>query len=134
MHYVQVLNSDRGSVLGTQIGVADRWWTRMRGLLGRRPLEPGEGLLLQPCQAVHMYGMSYPLDVAFLDRSGSVVALYPGLSPGRRTSFHRHANKALELPSGTLEASGTQKGDTLICQPPGTAPDERSRAGNGGST
>jgi uncharacterized membrane protein (UPF0127 family) len=95
--------------------MADRWWRRLLGLLGREPLSQGEGLLLRPCRAVHMIGMSQSLDVAFLDASGRVVAVYPGLPPGSRTSWHGRARDALELPPGTLAATGTIEGDTIVC-------------------
>ncbi|HEX8362899.1 MAG TPA: DUF192 domain-containing protein, partial [Longimicrobium sp.] len=69
-------NATRGAVVGSRVAVADRWWLRLRGLLGRPPLATGEGLLLDPCRAVHMLGMQYPLDVAFVDERNTVVALY----------------------------------------------------------
>jgi uncharacterized membrane protein (UPF0127 family) len=113
--YVRAENVIRRTVLGTRIGVADRWWLRLAGLLGRERLAPGEGLCLRPCRAVHMLGMSQSLDVAFLDPSGRVVAIYPGLSPGDRTGWHSKAREALELPPGTLAATGTREGDTIVC-------------------
>jgi len=61
-----------------------------------------------------MYGMSFLLDVAFLDAKGGVVATYRSLSPGSRTRWHRNAVYALELPAGTLDDSGTVIGDVLI--------------------
>jgi uncharacterized membrane protein (UPF0127 family) len=82
-------------------------------MLARPAPLPGEGLLLSPCRSIHMYGMRYPLDVAFLDARGGVVASYPCLSPGARTRWHRQAAHALELPAGTLETSGTRVGDVL---------------------
>jgi uncharacterized membrane protein (UPF0127 family) len=112
MRSVQVANATRGAVVGSRVAVADRWWLRMRGLLGRPPLAVGEGLLLDPCRAVHMLGMTYPLDVVFIDELRRVVALYPGLAPRARTGFHE-ARYALELPAGTLQRSGTSVGDTL---------------------
>lgn len=114
MRYVRVSNPTRGFTLGTRIGVAEGWWQRVRGLVGRGPLLEGEGLLLRPCRAVHMFGMRYPLDVAFVDRRGEVVARYAALPPGGRTGWHREALDALELPAGTLEATGTQEGDTVV--------------------
>jgi uncharacterized protein len=102
-------------VLGNRIVVADRWWSRLRGLMGRSNLAPGEGLLLRPCRAVHMMGMRFPLDIAFLDTNGTVVAAYPNLRPGARTGWHRQADGALELPAGTLAASGTREGDQIVC-------------------
>lgn len=108
-----MLNATRGRTLGERVGVADRWWLRLRGLLGRPPLAPGEGLLLTPCRGVHMYGMKYPLDVAFLDPSGTVVATYHALAPGERTALHPTARTALELPAGTLRETETREGDIL---------------------
>lgn len=114
MRYVRAVNRTRGLELGRRVGVADRWWLRLRGLLGRRGLPAGQGLLLHPCRAVHMLGMRFPLDVAFLDSTGAVVALYHDLRPGARTRWHRRAINALELPAGTLAATGTAEGDIIV--------------------
>jgi len=113
MQYVEVTNATRGRVLGTRVAIADRWWSRARGLLGKSPLAQGEGLFLAPCRAVHMWGMRFALDVAFVDAYGGVVALYHGLRPGGRSRWHRDAHAALEFPAGTLEATGTCEGDAL---------------------
>ena len=112
MRRVRVANATRGGVVGESVAVADRWWLRLRGLLGRPPLAPGEGLLLDPCRAVHMLGMRYPLDVAFVDDRRTVVATYHGLAPRARTGWHA-ARYALELPAGTLRDTETQQGDAL---------------------
>lgn len=125
MNHVGFTNVTRGRVLGTWISVADRWWQRLRGLLGRSPLSAGSGLLLQPCRAVHMFGMRYAVDVAFLDRRGSVVAVYHRLAPGQRSRWHKGAAYALELPAGTLAMTGTREGDRLawdLCDPVFSAP------------
>lgn len=114
MSTVRVRNADRDTLLGAEVGVADDWWGRLRGMLGRPPLRPGEGLLLSPCRSVHMYGMRFGLDVVFLARDGRVVGLYEALAPGRRTRWHRDAVHALELPCGTIASSGTRLGERLV--------------------
>src|SRR2546426_1619371 len=91
MSYAWLTNLTRGRVLGTRIAVADRWWLRLRGLLGRPPLGAGGGVLLTPCRPVHTFGLSYPVDVAFLDRRGAVVALYHRLAPGTASRWQRGA-------------------------------------------
>jgi len=115
--WVAVTNLTRGRAVAHRVQLADRWLARLRGLLGRRPLRDGEGLLLVPCQGVHMFGMRYAVDVVFVDRRGIVVATYPGLAPGRRSKWHGRAVAALEVPAGTLATSGTQKGDALEWRP-----------------
>jgi uncharacterized membrane protein (UPF0127 family) len=113
MRLVRVVNTRANRELGSRIGLADRWLSRLRGMLVRPAPGRGEGLLLTPCSSVHMYGMGFPLDVAFLDRHGAVVAMYPSLAPGFRARWHRKAAHALELPGGTLLESGTTVGDVL---------------------
>ncbi len=116
MKFVRAVNVARGRELGARVGVADRWWLRLRGLGGRTALAPGEGLLLRPCRAIHMMGMRFPLDVAFLDAGNRVVARYARLSPGASTRWHRRARAALELPAGTLDETGTLEGDLVEYQ------------------
>ena len=106
-----------GASLCDRVRVADSWWARFRGLLGTPPLPAGEGLLIDPCRGVHMFGMRYPIDVAFLDRAGKVVGICHRLAPGARSPFVRAARSALELPAGTLEAAGITEGDTLTLSP-----------------
>src|SRR5689334_3821640 len=122
MHRLRVVNANRNHELGSRIGLANGWLTRLRGMLGRPVPDRGEGLLLTPCRSVHMYGMRFPLDVAFLDRSGEVVAIFPSLAPGSRPRGHRKGVHALELPAGTLAQSGTVVGDVLVWS---VVPDEQ---------
>ena len=110
---VRVFNVTRGTEVGSQVFFASTWWGRARGWLGYPEPPPGTGLLLVPCKGIHMIGMKYPIDVAFLDLSNVVVATYASLQPWQRTKLHGNAHSALELPSGTLQKTGTAVGDQL---------------------
>lgn len=131
---IRVVNKTRESVLGAHVQLADRWWNRVRGFLGRAQPRGGEGLLLSPCRAVHMVGLGFPLDVIFLDREGAVVALYPTLRSGRLTRYHKRAEYALELPAGTIEATDTRPDDRIVWLPTEGAGEgfDPSPNGNGG--
>lgn len=114
MRHVSVMNRTRDRLLGHRVGLADSWWLRLRGLVGRPEPEPGEGLLLVPCGAVHTYGMGYPLDVLLLTRRGTVLATFPEMEPWTRTSRFAEARYALELPAGAIDATSTRRGDRLV--------------------
>lgn len=114
---MSVLNRTRGTSLGHRVAVADNFFSRLRGLLGRPNPEEGEGLLILPSRGVHMYGMKYSLDVVLVDAKGQVVALYPELPPGARTRMHRTARAAVELPAGAIARSGTNEGDHIDWHP-----------------
>ena len=113
MTLLRVTNKTRNSVLGGRITIADRWWSRFRGFLGRAEPQEGEGLLLMPAKSIHMYGMRFPLDVLFLDRTGRVVGRHVDLRPGERTDWYADAEYALELPVGTIESADTKVGDQI---------------------
>ena len=88
---------------------------RMRGLLGRNELAPGEGLLLPHESSVHMFFMRFPIDVVFLDRNLNVLKVVSNLRPWRLAGCRR-AKAALELPAGA--ASGVVVGEQLDAEPP----------------
>ena len=116
MRVVRVTNTRTGKEVGSGVVVADRWWRRAIGLLGRDALGAGEGLLLKPCGSVHTLGMRLSIDVAFLDDDGCVVSTRPSLTPGRVAVGGSAARAALELEAGTLDYTGTRPGDNLIIE------------------
>lgn len=113
MEAVRVVREDSGVQLGSSVGVADSWWRRFRGLLGRPRLKEGQGLLLLDCSSVHTVGMRYAIDVAFLDADGCVVRSIGGLAPFRVGVGGRSAVHTLELPAGRLAETGTTPGVRL---------------------
>lgn len=96
----------------SRVWSAHRAGQRLRGLLDRAPLQVGEGLLLSPCNSIHTVGMTYPLDVVFVDRQGRVVKCVAGLKPWRTAAAWR-ARHTLELAAGSLEHIGLKVGDSL---------------------
>ncbi len=113
-----IINESRGVLLGDQVRSADGFWRRLKGLIGTRPLQPGEGLRISPCDCVHTLGMRYALDVLFVDDSGIVVGCVNGLPPNRISPRFRNARAVVELPAGTLVRTGTVPGDRLRFGPP----------------
>ena len=70
-------------ILGVRVEVADTFAKRTRGLIGRPPPGPGEGLRILRCNAIHTFFMRYPIDATFLDREDRVVKVVRGIRPWR---------------------------------------------------
>ena len=93
------------------------------GLMGRASLQPGHGLWLPGTNGIHMMFMRFAIDAVFVgkpaaDGSRSVVALRRRLPAWRGlVPFVRGANGCLELSVGTIDASATQIGDTVLIEP-----------------
>ena len=115
MQIYEALNRSRQAILATECEAADSGWERMRGLLGRskEDFSPGKGLWLVPASSIHTIGMSFPIDVAYLDRAGRVIHLYHRLPPLRVAAIKFKSHSILELPAGTLAKTRTEVGDIL---------------------
>jgi uncharacterized membrane protein (UPF0127 family) len=93
--------------------VADGPLRRMKGLLGRAELPPGEGLLLKPASSIHTFFMRFPIDAVFLDRDLVVRRIVPRLKPARMAAALR-SHAVLELAAGECERRGLATGDRLV--------------------
>ncbi len=108
-----VHNRTRGATLAANVRLADTPRSRRIGLLRHETLEPGEGLWIYPTQAIHTFGMRFPIDVAFLDNRLRIKRVYHRLAPFRLTTLVWEARSVLELASGSLASTGTAVGDEL---------------------
>jgi uncharacterized membrane protein (UPF0127 family) len=106
------LRTADGRVVSERCLVAATPFSRMRGLLGRRSLASGEGLLLRPASSVHTFFMRFPIDVVFLGPDGEVLKVAERVSPWR-TAAAKGAKVVVELPAGEAAGRGLQPGDRL---------------------
>jgi uncharacterized membrane protein (UPF0127 family) len=109
----RVINRTRDVTLADQAEIANTFWTRGKGLLGRRGLPEGGGLVIEPTSSIHTFFMVFPIDVAFVAKDGRVVATAHTLKPWRLGPFARKVRYVVELPAGTLARSGTVPNDYL---------------------
>ena len=110
-----ILNLNKNAILASEAEVADTSWRRMKGLLGRKAEEFGAGkaLWIMPSQGVHTIGMSFPIDVAYLDKDRKVIHMCHDLMPYRVAAIKMRSRSVIEFPAGTLARTGTALGDVL---------------------
>jgi uncharacterized membrane protein (UPF0127 family) len=91
------------------------------GLMGRQALADGDGLWLPDSNGIHMMFMRFPIDAIFLGKpTAEDAAVRPVVSVHRDlrawtglVPFIRGAHGVLEVPVGTIEASGTRAADLV---------------------
>jgi uncharacterized protein len=115
MRQLKITNVRTGEPISTTFSVADKPWTRMKGLLGRRGLALDEGLLIRPCSSVHTYFMRFSLDIVFIDRESRVVKVVRDLKPFR-FSGARGSHFVLEMAAGALVNTDLGRGDCLLIE------------------
>jgi hypothetical protein len=108
--------TDTSAVIAHELRVADTFFSRAKGLLGERSLEPGAGLWIKRGNSIHMFFMRFAIDAVFVDRNLRVKAVYRHLKPWRMTRVVWGASSVFELPAGTLDKHPVQIGDELyVC-------------------
>jgi uncharacterized membrane protein (UPF0127 family) len=89
--------------------------TRLKGLLGRRGLEQGEGLLLRPAASIHTFFMRFPIDTVWVDRDLNVLKVSHDVAPWR-TAACKGAKGVVEMAAGEAKRLGVSAGDKLTLQ------------------
>jgi Uncharacterized conserved protein len=105
--------NEKNQIIGEHVELATGYFSRLRGLLGRKGLDEGAGLLLSPCSAIHCFGMKFIIDAVFLDLEYRVVAIFPDMKPAAIASHHQ-ARHVLELRAGAARQHNIQIGDQLV--------------------
>ncbi|HOG48429.1 MAG TPA: DUF192 domain-containing protein [Anaerolineae bacterium] len=113
MKRLLIRNLTQATVVAEGADLADGMFTRLRGLIGRRTLAPGQGLVISPCSSIHTCFMGFPIDVLFVDRAHRVVKAVPAVPAWRIGPVGPGARYVVELPAGSLAASRTTVGDEL---------------------
>ena len=110
-----VYNKTRETFVATEALLADSYFTRLVGLLGktRRWAQLGRGLWIVPSRGVHTIGMLFPIDLIFLGKDKQVVHVEEYVRPFRISKVSLKATSVLELPPHTIYRSGTKIGDQL---------------------
>jgi hypothetical protein len=110
---MHIINQNRGKSLATHGRLANTFWSRLRGLLGRTSLQEGEGLVLVGEKSIHTLFMKFPLDIVYIDQNYQVLRADENMVPYRLGPFMSRSAYVLEVPVGTIAATETQVGDQL---------------------
>lgn len=120
MYSVQNLTNHR--VIADKCSVAERYFPRLKGLMGRTQMDSGEALFFPRCNSIHMWFMKIPIDVVFLKaeissdgkRRAKVISIHSDVQPWRFLPLsHWSANETLELAAGTIRKMEIAVGDEL---------------------
>jgi uncharacterized membrane protein (UPF0127 family) len=112
-HLPRVALELEGRPLDADVALAATFGSRMRGLAHTRQLPERAGLLITPCNSIHMVGMWYPLEAVFLSRDNRVLKVSRKLLPWLGLSGSLRARSVIEWRPGTARALGIEKGAKL---------------------
>jgi uncharacterized protein len=111
---ISIVDETTQQVLAVRGELADSFFSRLKGLLGRSSLGAGEALVITQCNSIHMFFMKFPIDVCFLDKKNKVVGVVHQIKPFQVSPIFWRAASVIELPRGVLLEARVSTGDQII--------------------
>ena len=112
-HFMKCVNLKTGKLLADNLDMKDSFLGRLIGLMGKKNLKKGQGIILKPCSQIHTCFMRFTIDAVFCDKTGNVLYVKENMKPWRWGRFVRGSRYTLELPGGCL-AGRVKVGDELV--------------------
>ena len=111
---MRVLNKTKNRIIAVKATLADSFWTRGKGLLGRQSIPADEALVITQCQSIHMFFMKFPIDAVFVDKTNHVIGLVNAIRPNRLSPIFLKSSYVIELKDGMIKQTYTELGDEII--------------------
>ena len=96
--------------------VADTFWTRGRGLIGTAALGPDQGMLIERCNSIHTFFMSFPIHCIFLDAQMKVRKVVKNVAPFRLVLPVWGAQSVIEVSQSSGICEHLFEGDQLYVE------------------
>ena len=113
---MRLINQSKNTLLADDVFLADTPFKRVKGLLGRKDFQPGQALIIRPCNSIHTFFMRFAIDAIFVDKNSCVVGIVKGIKPFHLSPIFFKASYVIEVPEGTIVQSETSVGDKIQIQ------------------
>ena len=110
---MKLINKKNDKILANNLKIADNFFKRVKGLLGRKALDKGEGLHIIPCNSIHSFFMKFNFDAIFLNKNNEVVYLIEEMPAWHVSKICFSAYSVVELQSGVIKETETSISDVL---------------------
>lgn len=110
----KIKNGDR-LLIGNKVfrvRVADSFFSRLLGLMGKKEIKDNEALLITKCNSIHTFFMRFNMDAVFVNNSMVVKKAVKDIKPCR-VSSEWSASAVLEFMSKGNEKTAVSEGDLI---------------------
>lgn len=111
MKELKITNDSSEKVIDGSL--ADGFFTRFRGLMFRKSIPDGWGLMIVPCNQIHMFNMRFPLDIVYIAKDGRVVFIDENVPQRKVCKAVKEAHCVLEINAGTAKSLDINIGNIL---------------------
>lgn len=117
MRLIQITKEDSGETIAGRVVLAHRFFSKLKGLMGRKSLQDVDGLLLTRTKQIHTFWMFLPIDIVYLKQMGDneyiVHRIVFTMRPWRVGRYDKEVTDVLELKAGILNEKNIKPGTIL---------------------
>ncbi len=104
---------DKAQLLIENLELAESFFARGKGLLGRKSLESKSALWIKPCNNIHTFFMNFAIDCIFVNKKMEIVKVASNVKPYKIIGPFWKASSVIETAAGSAEKWNLQVGDQL---------------------
>ena len=97
-----------------QLEMADTFMKRFLGLMGRKKIPNGRGLLIKPCNSIHMFFMRFSIDAVYIDENFIVKKIVRKLPAWTGFSICMGAHAVIEFAAGEADRLNFRVGSKIL--------------------
>lgn len=109
---MRLIDTDTGHILANDIGKANSFWARFRGLMFRRNFGDGKALIFEIPEGrefgVHTFFVFFPIDLVYLDENMKVIDIKSELGSWSTYKPEVEGGFLVEFPAGVVEKHGVE--------------------------
>jgi uncharacterized membrane protein (UPF0127 family) len=112
---VLIYNATKTTYVTKNASLAKTFLQRLLGLMGKKDVDLDYGLVIVPCNQVHMMFMRFTLDIVYLDKAGIVIAIDKGLKPWTFGKRRPKSKQVIEF-KGDFISDTIEIGDVIVVE------------------
>ncbi|AZZ35705.1 hypothetical protein CIK05_02450 [Bdellovibrio sp. qaytius] len=109
----KIHHGDKSQLLIENLEMAESFFARGKGLLGKKSLDAQSALWIKPCNNIHTCFMNFAIDCIFVNKKMEIVKVVSGVKPYKIVGPYWKSFSVFETASGLAEKWNLQVGDQL---------------------
>ena len=99
---MKCINTRTGKIIADDLEMKDSYLGRLIGLLGKKGLREGQGIVLKPCSQIHTCFMRFAIDAVFISKDFKVLKIMKNMGSWHFSPIVLKSLYTLEVASGGI--------------------------------
>lgn len=100
---MKCINAKTGKIIAANLEMKDSYLGRLIGLLGKKGLKEGQGIVLKPCSQIHTCFMRFAIDVVFISKDLKVLKIIKNMGAWHFSPIVLKSLYTLEVAAGAIK-------------------------------